>query len=238
MKRLIASFVFLFAACWAGNAQVVEVVVDIRGNFNLIVEVGEDTYAEVSQWGELLDIYEHEPSPWRNERNPQFFSGVEIKYYDDFWEYRAGRIESIGNVRFDYHNDFWSYNARKISRVGNASIQYHNDFGAYSAGKVQAIGHIRFEYHDDFRPESSGLIKSINNERYEYAFTPDRWGGRPGSMPHGRPSSTASRHRPGGHHDDHYGDHYPGRPNGGMIISGKPRFETGGVVVSVVERLY
>jgi hypothetical protein len=226
MKRFIALLVFAAAACGAAAAQIREVVVDIRGNFEVVVRVADDTYAVVSEYGQLLDIYEHEPGPrWRG-RDPRFFSGVDIKFYDDFWDYQAGKVESIGGVRFQYNNDFWDYNARKLSRVGSTSINYHNDFWDYSAGKVESIGGIRFDYHDSFSIGSEGLIERINNERYEYSLITGRGGNR--GRPTSRPSSGRERDRWSSTH----------RPGGGMIISGRPELEIGGVMVTIVERLH
>ena len=159
------------------KAQLKEVVIDIHGNYSVIVEVGPETYAEVSEYGELLDIYgkqiraHNTHNHHHNRRRPQHFPGIDIKYYDNFWEYKAGKVEKIGSVRFDYNSDFWEYNAGKLSRAGTLNISYHNDFREYKSGKVSSIGPaIRMDYHDDFHEEKSGLLKNVNDFRYDYSF--------------------------------------------------------------------
>ncbi len=202
MRQLLFVFALLLFTTTALKAQVKEVVIDIHGNYSVIVEVAPETYAEVSEWGELLDIIYERQTHGRDNRNnrrgrhPEHFPGVDIEYYDNFWDYKAGKIEKIGNVRFDYNSNILDYKAGKLSRVGTLNISYHGNILDYKSGKVSSIGSsIRIDYHNDLHEEKSGLLKNINNYQYDYSFplVHPRQQSRRGRPSHNGPAMTGQR---------------------------------------------
>ncbi len=212
MKRLLFAFALLLFAPAALKAQLKEVVIDIYGNYSVIVEVGHGVLAEVSEYGELLDIYGRQTRPHdrRNDRRrhrPGRFPGVDIEYYSNIWGINAGKVEKIGSIRFDYYSDIWGGKSGKLSRVGTLYIDYYSDIWGGKSGKVSDIGpSIRIDYYKDFYEEKSGLLQDINNYRYDYSFPP---------VParHNRPS------------------------NHGPVIRGRREVRIGDITVIIVNRL-
>ncbi len=153
MKRLI--ILFLWLAPLQSFGQVTTVFTNIYGDIEIEVKC-DGAYVLVDVYGEILDLYGHRGKIPR------------IEYHDDFWDYNAGKLKSIGSVEFEYYNDFWDYKARKLKSIGTVKLDYYSDFWDYEAAKIKNIGAITFSYHSDFWDYEAAKIKSIGNHQFKY----------------------------------------------------------------------
>ena len=123
MKKWILSFVI--SILFIGNAfsQVKKVNIDIEGDFEIIVKVGEGTVT-VSSTGEIIDV--------------DMYGSIE--YYTSAttgYSYNCGKIRSIGGTAFEYYTSAttgYSYNCGKLSsgnRVSNSGGITFNLKGGY-----------------------------------------------------------------------------------------------------------
>ena len=94
-----------------------------------------------------------------------------IEYYDNFYEYKSGKIKSIGDLKFDYYDGFYPYQKGKISSIGDVKFTYYDTFYSYQKGKIQSIGNITFTYFDDFYNYKKGKLKSIKGNNSNIKIT-------------------------------------------------------------------
>lgn len=265
MKKLFIALLFISMSLSA-MAQVERVDIDMTGNYELTVRVGNGEYVVVDRYGQInyIDI----DGPWSFYNDFWAYQAgkvsrvgnVEFSYNNDFWDYQAGKIKMIGPVSFSYYNDFWDYQTGKLSKVGRTSIEYYNDFWDYQVGKVKKIGNISIGYYSDTGFNGSekykGLLRSINGDQFSYsqalrrpvrlenspmnrAGETDRNSGnmiRPGR---GRPDERPSRGMqqiPG--HQQHKPD-TPSRPvQPNIRLEGRRQFTVDGVLIVVHDMLY
>ncbi len=262
MKKLILSLCVALAA-FAARAQVERIDIDVFGNYELTVKVGNGQYVIVDAYGQLLYVdivgnwsYYDDFWPYQAGKVKKI-GDVGFEYNNDFWDYKAGKLKKIGAISFDYHNDFWDYKAGKLEKVGGTKIAYHNDFREERAGKISELGNIKIDYYTsfDFRADETymGLLKSISGREYRYnRMSP---GIASGSQGHPRDAAGRAQQeryrgtavhsgpgrppRPSGPaHRPHRPQHPPIPVSPNIGVSGERRFKVGNIQVVVHDNLY
>lgn len=132
-------------------AQVKTVNTNLFGDFTVTVRV-DDGYVILNSKGRIIDMRIH------GNRD----------YYSDFYSYEAGKIKSVGGVRFTYYSDFYSYESGKIKSIGDINFSYYSDFNDYESGKLKKIGDIAFSYYSNFNDYEAGKIKNIGRTGFTY----------------------------------------------------------------------
>ncbi len=138
-----------------------EVVVDTHGNIkNIVLNDKFNNSAIDNEYYSDYNSYEA--------GKIKSIGDVKFTYYSDFNSYEAGKIKSIGNITFTYYSKFNSYEAAKIKSVGGKSIKYHSAFNDYESGKIKSVSGVALNYYSKFNDYEAGKIKSIGSHKYEY----------------------------------------------------------------------
>lgn len=166
----------------SGVAQLRCVHLNVKGTGTMF-EVSVEGLGEVivNRYGDIVEIITSERlNRW----------GAEHKYYSDFNSYEAGKIKSIGDVKFTYYSNFNSYESGKIKTIGDikftyysafndyevakiksigtSAVKYYSNFNDYESGKVKSVEGITLKYHSKFNDYEAGKLKSIATHKYEY----------------------------------------------------------------------
>lgn len=185
---LISTLIFLPVLL---QAQVIkDVVINIRGSYNILIEMEGGQSVTVTQSGVIIDfnmegeietVSDNRLS--KDSRVIRRIGDVEFEYSDQ--QDRLTReypVERIGDLVFEYTNTkYRDYNTLAISKVGDLSIEYFvGDLPRRSgrAGKVKRINNVEFDYYDEEDISSSsqpnnakskqGLLKRIDRFTYDY----------------------------------------------------------------------
>lgn len=153
-KKSIFMLIFFLLSSIAGFAQVKKIVINVEGDFEVVVKVGNDAFVTINPEGEILDTEINGSISYYNGKISSV-GGISFSYYN-------GRVSSVGGISFSYYNGkissigrtSFSYYNGKISSIGGTSVSYYN-------GKISSIGGNGFSYYNG--KLSSGNRSFISN---------------------------------------------------------------------------
>lgn len=205
MKKLLFILIPLFFSIGA-RAQIREIVMNIHGGYDLVIDVGSGQSVTVTDDGHLVGIggvaSESDPVSWRGHDGlPDRLDGLRINYHDRFSTFDEafyGKLRGIGNIHFTYYDSkiFDKEAYGKLKSVGAQRISYHSGFmprEVEKAGRPERIANVAFDFYsngdffissDPYKDRKPGLLKSVDRQQYDYFFS-DRGGGALGGRRRG-----------------------------------------------------
>lgn len=156
-------------------AQVKTVSTNLNGGeFTVTVKVGEAGFIIVNSKGRIIDMRLHGNRDYYSDFHDyeagkiKSIGGVRFTYYSDFYSYESGKIKSIGDINFSYYSDFFDYESGKLKKIGDTAFTYYSNFNDYEAGKIKSVGRTNFSYYSNFNSYESGKLKKIGSASYTY----------------------------------------------------------------------
>lgn len=181
MKKLLFFSMALVIAHGA-QAQIREVILNVAGGFDVVVEPLPGELVRVTNDGYIIDMNQPDFSnlPYYKENNVAIPASLPVAYLARGRKVKRafeGKVASIGGIAFEYSTKNGAYG--KLSKVGGIPIAYHSGLfvSPTVAGKVTQIGpiHVTYYYETDpilrVAPQDgiiAGLIKTVNGRPYHY----------------------------------------------------------------------
>ena len=170
------------------SAQVKDIVINIRGGYNLLLDLGEGRTVTVTETGDIIDFEMEGPIEvgeyklWsRGSELISSIGDVGFEYYPSGSKPKKVRynVKRIGDLEFEYiEENEGSRTVGKIKRIGDIAFEYYDEKGedTYRRSKIKRIGSIIFDFYipGDFPAQNRasqtryGLLKSIDGNIYDY----------------------------------------------------------------------
>lgn len=181
MKKHLLILLIAFSIPLFGQ-EIREIILFQNSGQAIVNMVIEDTYVSINTDGKLLSLNQasfqnqniqvvpeiktfstdsDSDFDYTNQGNPFPLANQKVVFYNNFYDYKSGKLKSVNQVNFDYYNNFYSYQIGKLESVGKVKFTYYNDFYSYNTGKINSIDTIKFEYFNDFYEHKTGKLKSI-----------------------------------------------------------------------------
>lgn len=200
IMKFLALFIFsLLLSVVTVGAQLREVSIDTRGNFEMTLELGNNQYIVVTGDGYIVDWNlrgraEYNERSIFEEQNGLLkrVGNVEFEYYDRFTtfdEAMYGKVRKAGNISFEYYDlrGFYPEKYGKVEKAGQLTLEYYDNgaFDREQTGKIKKLGPVTFSYYtriDAMWPgnvpadQIAGMLRSVGS--HEYRYTPGRGSSR------------------------------------------------------------